>query len=95
MPSSVSIPAPELMFETPNKTAQLETTTSFAEMPAIRATAICQNPNPIGAKNGTSPCPKIAPKLSDISVVYPCGPKFKIIHIRIDAIKIVVPAFVR
>lgn len=46
-------------------------------------------------KNGTSPCPKIALKLSDISVVYPCGPKFKIIHIRIDAIKIVVPAFVR
>lgn len=42
MPTSVSIPAPELIFGTPNRTAQLDTTTSFAEIPAISATAICQ-----------------------------------------------------
>src|SRR5699024_12569958 len=69
MPTSVFIPAPELIFGTPNRTAQLDTTTSFAEIPAIKATAICQKPNPIGAKNGTSQWPKMAPKLSVISVV--------------------------
>ena len=69
IPTSVSIPAAELILGTPNKTAQLDTTTSFAEMPAIKATAICQKPNPTGAKNGTSQCPKMAPKLSVISVV--------------------------
>ena len=34
-------------------------------------------------------------QMGAISVVYPCGPKFRMIHMAIDATKIVVPAFVR
>ena len=36
----------------PSSTAQLETTTSLAEMPAISATTICQKPSPITANAG-------------------------------------------
>lgn len=37
-----SIPEEEVMFWMPNKTLQLDTTTSFAAIPAISATTICQ-----------------------------------------------------
>ena len=67
MPASAVIPISELIFGTANNTAQLDTTTSFAEIPAINATAICQYPKPIGAKNGSNPRPINAPKLFDIS----------------------------
>ena len=66
------IPACELIFGTANNTAQLDTTTSFAEMPAINATAICQYPNPIGAKNGSNKCPITAPKLCHICRISFC-----------------------
>ena len=36
------MPAAEAVFATPNSTAQLVTTTSLAEMPAMSATTICQ-----------------------------------------------------
>ena len=36
------MPASEVTLEIPKSTAQLETTTSLAEMPAMRATTICQ-----------------------------------------------------
>ena len=91
----LAMPAAEFKLEMPNKTAQLDTTTSFAEIPAIKATAICQYPSPSGAKKGTIHFQMTAPKLFLISEVYPEGPKFNKNHITIEAIKIVVPAFVR
>ena len=89
------IPTSELIFGTANNTAQLDTTTSFAEIPAINATAICQYPNHKKTKNGSNICPITAPKLFVISVEYPFTPKFNKNHIIIEAINIVVPAFVK
>ena len=40
------MPPAVVMFRIPNKTLQLDTTTSFAAIPAIRATMICQYPSP-------------------------------------------------
>ena len=61
-----AIPAGELALTTPKSTAQLDTTTSLADMPAIRATVICQKPSPMGAKKGTSHRPMTAPKPPDM-----------------------------
>ena len=61
------IPSGELALTMPNNTAQLDTTTSLAEIPAISATAICQKPRPMGAKKRTSHLPSMDPKLWDIS----------------------------
>src|SRR5699024_10916957 len=73
MPSSAAakdaMPAGLEALTMPNRTAQLDTTTSLAEMPAMRATAICQKPRPMGAKKGVSSLPSTAPKLFDISGV--------------------------
>ena len=90
-----AIPSGEVILVTPKSTAQLETTTSLAEIPAISATTICQKPRPMGAKKGTSHLPSMAPKLDAISVEYPWGPKFKSTQIASVAMKIVVPAFSR
>ena len=72
MPLSIAereaMPAAEFTLLTLKSTAQLETTTSFAETPAIRATTICQYPRPMGEKKGTSQRPKSEPKVPDISV---------------------------
>lgn len=89
------MPSGELALTMPNSTAQLETTTSLAETPAMRATAICQKPRPMGAKKGTSHLPSMAPKLDAISVEYPWGPKLKSTQIASVAMKMVVPAFSR
>ena len=52
-PMAVSAPAMSAApLPVPSTTAQLETTTSFAEMPAMSATTICQKPSPIGANAG-------------------------------------------
>ena len=61
------IPSGEVMLVTPKSTAQLETTTSLAEMPAIRATTICQKPRPMGTKKGTISRPIMEPKVWDMS----------------------------
>ena len=91
----VLIPSVVVMFCTPNKTLQLDTTTSFAAITAIRATTICQYPSPTGAKRGTAAFPMIDPKLFEISVTYPEGPKFNNPHKITEATKMTVPAFVR
>ena len=52
-----AMPASDVAFATPKRIAVLETTTSFAEMPAMRAVEICQKPKPIGAKKGTQARP--------------------------------------
>lgn len=57
------MPALDEELTTPKSTAQLETTTSFAEIPAINARVICQNPKPTGAKRGAKILPRLAPKL--------------------------------
>ena len=71
MPPSMAerdaIPAAEFTLFTAKSTAQLETTTSLAETPAIRATTICQYPRPTGAKNGTSHRPRRDPKVFPMS----------------------------
>lgn len=64
-------------------------------MPEISATAICHMPSPAGARTGTSHFPIMAPKLSAGLLTIPFVPKFKINHMIMDAIKIVVPALVR
>ena len=83
------------MFWIPKSTPQLDTTTSLAAIPAIRATMICQYPSPTGAKNGTIALPIQEPKLKLMSVTYPDGPKFNRTHITTDARKITVPARVK
>ncbi len=86
------IPACELALATPKRTAKLETTTSFAEMPDMSATTICHIPRPAGTRSGTRKRPIAAPKLSAGFSTSPRGPKFNTNHITMDAIKIVVPA---
>ncbi len=86
-------PAAESMLLIPNNMPRLDATTSFAAKPAIRATPICQNPNPAGFKIGTKNFPIAAPKLSDMSSTKPVIPKFKTNQSITDARKIVVPAF--
>ena len=99
MPASSSanaaMPSAELAFTMPNSTAQLETTTSFAEMPAISATAICQKPSPTGMNTGAMNLPTYAAKLLPMSSTNPPGPKYSSAHIIMVAINIVVPAFTR
>ena len=74
----------------------LDTTTSFAATPDIRATIICQYPSPVGFMTGTRNLAATAAKLSDISPeASPCGPRFSRNQRTIDARNIVVPAFVR
>lgn len=63
-----AIPWGELALTIPDRTAQLETTTSLADMPAISAASIYQDPRPIGAKTGTSHLPSMAPKLDSVPV---------------------------
>ncbi len=92
---SSAMPAAVVAFPTLNSTAQEDTTTSFAEMPAMSATTICQNPKPMGAKKGTIHWPIWEPKVWDMSREYPWGPKFKRNHMRMEAMKMVVPALVR
>ena len=93
--TKLSIPWAVVIFWMPKSTLQLDTTTSFAAMPEISATTICQYPRPSGSKNGTISFPTMEPKLSLISVTYPVVPKFRSAHMIMDARKITVPAFVR
>src|SRR5699024_11573772 len=88
----LSIPAEVVILAMQKRTLQLETTTSFAAIPEIRATAICQYPSPAGASKGTRAFPMIAPKLSEISDTKPCGPRFMTPHIIMEAMKMTVPA---
>ncbi len=90
-----AMPASELALATPNSTAKLDTTTSFAEIPDSSATPICHMPSPAGARTGTSSRPRPAPKLSAGFSTMPVNPKFSTNQITMDAIKIVVPALVR
>ena len=46
------MPSAELIFKIPYNTLKLATTTSFAAIPDIKATAICHNPSPAGTKIG-------------------------------------------
>ena len=85
----------EVMLLTPKSTAVEDTTTSLAEMPAIRATTICQKPRPMGAKKGTMHRPIMEPKVFPMSWEYPEGPKFSSTHMMMEATKMVVPALVR
>ena len=66
-PIREAIPSEEVMLVTPKSTAVLETTTSLAEIPAMRATTICQKPRPIGAKKGTMNRPMMEPKEEEMS----------------------------
>ena len=61
----------------------------------MSATAICQNPSPIGTKKGVIHLPITAPKLAVISVEKPWGPKFSSAQMIRVARKMVVPAFSR
>ena len=89
------MPAAELIFPIPNNTEKLDTTTSFAEIPEIKATAICHIPSPAGLSTGSNTFPIEAPKLSDTCSVIPWKLKFSKNQRIIEAIKMVVPAFVK
>ena len=82
------IPSAELILLIPYKTEKLDTTTSFAEMPEIRATAICQLPRPAGRSTGSKIWPKAAAKLCETSETNPSGPEFKTNHKTMDAINV-------
>ncbi len=88
-------PAAVSAFPTPKSTEKLDTTTSFAEMPAIRDTMICHRPRPAGRISGSNHFPIAAPKLSAGLSTMPDVPKFSTSQIRIDAINMVVPALDR
>ena len=80
--------------EDANNTVKLETTTSFADIPAMSDTTICQQPSPQGIKTGAMILPNIAAKLYCDSTM-PIRLKLSKNHKITEAMKIVVPAFIR
>lgn len=62
-------------FEEEKSTKKADTADSFAIIPQISATAVCQLPNPSGVKSGARVLPKVASTLWEMSFA---GVRFKV-----------------
>ena len=93
--AKAAIPASELALTMPNSTAQLETTTSLAEMPAMRATVILPEAQADGGKEGGQGLADEGAEAVRHGGGVAGGPKFSTTQMSRVAMKMVVPAFSR